>query len=205
MSTENYLAHYGKKGMRWGVRNTPSSTGSSTSSGVKRKKKKSSAGTIAVEKLKDWRNKQRLKPSTKAKKIHQLSDVELTSGINRLKKEVEYRNLTADLYGNGKKNNQSQQQNSKPESIIRKALGTGANKAAEGVGTTVGKEISKKISSMIEKKTGVDISRVAPIISPKNPKINRVEEFLKKQKAKKVDDIMGTSPTVVYNPRRIRG
>lgn len=141
MSSEDFLAHYGKKGMRWGVRKAPATTAS------QRKKKKSSSRSVAIKKLKDWRNKQRLKPSTKAKKIHQLSDAELNSGIARLKKEVEYRNLTQDLYNPKKKLSQLPNNAPRPESILKKALGVGAVKVGETVGTTVGRELSSVLET----------------------------------------------------------
>ena len=86
----NELYHYGVLGMKWGVRRSrPSSTRSS------RRKKKSN------EPSPDF--KERTKRKSDLKNRRTLSDEELKRKIERLKMEREFRELTKEDIGPGKK------------------------------------------------------------------------------------------------------
>lgn len=147
MSSEDCLAHYGVKGQKWGVRKKSGNTGG----GIRSFKKKKS-------------NNQYSSPTTKAKKIHQLSDAELTAGIARLRKEVEYRNLSQDLYNPKKKVSQLPNNAPRPESILKKALGVGAVKVGETVGTAVGRELSSVLETQTRNLSSVGLRKAKKFV-----------------------------------------
>lgn len=78
------LAHYGIKGMKWGVRRYQNKDGSLTTAG----KARYSLGKVA----KTIKDKNPLK-KTHVYKAHTMSDEELARSIVRLKKEAEYLDL----------------------------------------------------------------------------------------------------------------
>ena len=73
---DDVLAHYGIKGMKWGVRRTPAQLGHETG------RKKTSNRSIKRQRKKDSKNRRKL------------SDVDLDQRMNRLKKEKEFKKLT---------------------------------------------------------------------------------------------------------------
>lgn len=87
--TENYLAHYGVKGMRWGRRrggddsSSSSSSSAEPSAAVSVKKPRKVAGKTETEDGKD---------------ISRMSDKELRERINRINMEQQYTKLTEPSY-----------------------------------------------------------------------------------------------------------
>lgn len=76
----NSLAHYGIRGMKWGVRQFQNSDGSYTSTGKKRKQKESVH--------EDYAN------AHSKKSVKSMSNAELKARNNRLQMEQQYANLT---------------------------------------------------------------------------------------------------------------
>lgn len=76
----NSLAHYGVRGMKWGVRRFQNSDGSYTSAGKKRKQKESVH--------EDYAN------AHSKKSVKSMSNAELKARNNRLQMEQQYANLT---------------------------------------------------------------------------------------------------------------
>lgn len=76
----NSLAHYGIRGMKWGVRRFQNSDGSYTSAGKKRKQKESVH--------EDYAN------AHSKKSVKSMSNAELKARNNRLQMEQQYANLT---------------------------------------------------------------------------------------------------------------
>ena len=117
---DNYLAHHGVKGMKWGVRRTPQQLGHRTPTKRRKKKSKSSFmrrfGSSAVTKTREAYKTSRAKRLAKRKEKQQIaetrkhnermddrakndmssmSDAELQQVINRIQMEKRYSELTA--------------------------------------------------------------------------------------------------------------
>ena len=93
------LYHYGVKGMKWGVRRTPSQLGHTT--GTKKKKSGSSVLSKAKTAISNRREASKQKKaeasarkSQKKKRLSEMSDDELQAQIKRLELEKRYRDLT---------------------------------------------------------------------------------------------------------------
>ena len=107
---DNELYHHGVKGMKWGVRRTPSQLGHDTGSIdlQKTKKKVEAANTIVNES----QNINRKVSSRKQRKIQKqqvqnakaMTDQELRERVNRLNMEQQYARLSAEQMSAGKVN-----------------------------------------------------------------------------------------------------
>ena len=75
------LYHYGVKGMKWGVRRYQNKDGTLTAAG-KRRARKQEARDVRRQRKSDYKNRKLL------------SDSELDSKINRLKKEKQFKELS---------------------------------------------------------------------------------------------------------------
>lgn len=82
IDVEDYFAHYGKKGMKWGIRKDRSSGGSRSSSSPSNTKPKAETAKL--------RNTFSAKPQNR-----RMTDQELRNRINRLDMERRYKELTA--------------------------------------------------------------------------------------------------------------
>lgn len=95
---ENYLAHYGVKGMKWGVRKSRPSSGSKSGSSVKKKEPGKLNQKISNYKVKR-KEKATAKEELAAKKkelrkpVKDMSDEELKQRIARLEMEKKYNQL----------------------------------------------------------------------------------------------------------------
>lgn len=101
----DYFAHYGVKGMKWGVRHDKPSSGI---------RKKTSNVVSKVKAERDRRRKAesaRRSPERKSidavraskKKAKYMTDAELKAAINRLNLESQYNRLSMEIYSPGKK------------------------------------------------------------------------------------------------------
>ena len=84
---DSYLAHHGVKGMKWGVRKQPVSTGR-TSRLLPGARFKSNVGNKQTE------PSQTSKSSAKPK-LHEMDDAQLAKALQRVRMEQEYSRLTA--------------------------------------------------------------------------------------------------------------
>ena len=125
--TNNELAHWGVKGMKWGVRRYRNKDGSLTPAGRKRY----SDGTSSDDSHDDYK---RAHSKTSAK---QLSDKELRERINRLQMEKQYSQLT-------------QREKSFGEKFVTDVL---TNAAKQTVTNYASKYMTKGLDALI-KKTG---------------------------------------------------
>lgn len=93
------LYHYGVKGMKWGVRRSPSQLGHKTV----RTKKTAKVGLFGFGKKKTTPTKKQVELETKKKTAKDMSDQELRDAISRLKLEEEYKRLNPQQVSSGKK------------------------------------------------------------------------------------------------------
>lgn len=138
-AVDDFLEHYGVKGMKWGVRRKTSSI-SKLKEGDRVKLKDGSRGTMREVKPGGTPppNSRPLKKSDKPKKLkgpELLSDAELRQRINRLQMEKQYKDLTAADKSRGKK---------VVEYIGKEALGIGRDLARESVKTAVKSQLETK-------------------------------------------------------------
>lgn len=87
MSNGDILAHYGIKGMKWGIRRTEAQLARARGSSLSATKKASSKSSS--------------KPKTKS--ISEMSDEELRARVNRIRLENDYKSLTPKQVSKGKK------------------------------------------------------------------------------------------------------
>ena len=131
---ESYLAHYGVKGMRWGVRRTLAQLGRAL---------KGSSGKGSSAK------KQGAPPKPKPKSISEMSDEELRAKLNRIDMEKRYKQYLAEM-------------NPKKESMVKRVamrvleqgLTTLGNKAMERIAQNLmekSKEQEPSISELLKK------------------------------------------------------
>lgn len=91
---ENVLAHYGIRGMKWGVRRYQNKDGSLTAAGKKRYSGDGgNAGTT----------KSTTSSSSGRKKVSEMTDDELNSAVRRLQLEQQYRQLNPEKVSAGQK------------------------------------------------------------------------------------------------------
>ena len=108
--TDNELYHHGVKGMKWGVRRTPSQLGHDTG-GIdlqKTKKKVEAANTIVNESQninkKVSSRKQRKIQKQQVQNAKAMTDQELRERVNRLNMEQQYARLSTEQMSAGKVN-----------------------------------------------------------------------------------------------------
>lgn len=84
---DTVLAHYGIKGMKWGVRRTPAQLGH------RPKPRKAKLARERPKKVKPIKGRTEEAAGPPKKKLHELTDDELRSAINRLEMERRYKEL----------------------------------------------------------------------------------------------------------------
>ena len=133
----NYLAHYGVKGMRWGVRKSRSSSTS---------KKKGSLINITVNRNIKTPSSKASKVSGKKKSAKEMTDDELRKVINRMNMEKQYKQLTAKELSPGRKFVQDVISNAAKETA-KKYVSKGMDKAVDSLLKEAKTEFSKKKKS----------------------------------------------------------
>lgn len=118
ISQEEYLEHYGVKGMKWGVRREQKRAYSATKKQYKTRdpRKLSEEDQLnftndyqrkldrnKARKTSDTRSADRKKyDATREKKLREMSDDELKAIVNRMNMEKQYKSLSTELYSPGK-------------------------------------------------------------------------------------------------------
>lgn len=101
VAIDDFLAHYGVKGMRWGVRKDRSAGGSGSSGSGSKKKIVRSTGaakpaTKAVAKAKTDAAKPSIKKPSHAKDAKEMSDDDLKKILSRMQMEKQYAQLMSE-------------------------------------------------------------------------------------------------------------
>lgn len=91
---ENVLAHYGIRGMKWGVRRYQNKDGSLTAAGKKRYS--GDGGNAGI-------TKSTTSSSSGRKKVSEMTDDELNRAVRRLQLEQQYRQLNPEKISAGQK------------------------------------------------------------------------------------------------------
>lgn len=106
----NELYHHGIKGMKWGVRRTPSQLGHDTGKiDLQKTKKKVDAANTIVNETKNINNNVSKKQSKKVQKqklaeVKSMSDKELRERVNRLNMEQQYIRMSSEQMNAGRAN-----------------------------------------------------------------------------------------------------
>ena len=159
MSEQEYLAHYGIKGMKWGVRRTPEQLGHPRSKKKAKSIWKKSAETLSrarksrkQKKLEAKLAKQRKKEETGYEKY---SDEDLKKMTNRLNLEKNYKNVYAEMHPDKLKR-------------VKRVLGDLAENAIRTVGQkAISAAVEKAFSEKIEEEASItktdyeDVSKVS--------------------------------------------
>lgn len=139
----DYLMHYGVKGMKWGVRRTPAQLGHKKKlSGADVKKKAAEIGAKTAEAAKRAAGsirssaKKAAENKKERKTAKEMTDDELRTALSRLRMEEEYSRLMA---------TQSERQTSAVKSFVKKHAASAASQIAE-------KAVSKAVNKLFEEK-----------------------------------------------------
>lgn len=100
-SSDEFIAHHGVKGMRWGIRRYQNKDGSLTNAGKRRlaQLQEKRSAIDEAEKLLSGDNPKPVNPHTKNRKsLFEMSDEELNSEIDRLGLEKKYNDYMKELY-----------------------------------------------------------------------------------------------------------
>lgn len=125
----DYLAHYGVLGMKWGVRRYQNKDGTLTSAGKKRAMKlESEYNKLVGKKDSGENNTATSKTSTKKKSIKDMTDEELRAAINRKQLENSYKEVHP-------------QQVKKGNSFVKKVGGVLINDMIVPAATDIGKQV----------------------------------------------------------------
>lgn len=92
----DYLAHYGILGQKWGVRRFQNPDGSLTNEGKRRYGSKPSKTNTSSRYIKEERSGQNVKAKDIRKNMDKMSDQELQQAINRLNMQERVKDLSKD-------------------------------------------------------------------------------------------------------------
>lgn len=143
VSETDYFAHYGVKGMRWGIRKERPSSGRSGRLGSK---KTGIQRTSKVEKPDTRSEARKQSDEIRKKRVSEMSDEELKQVIGRMNMERQYKQLNTELYQPGKK-------------FAMGALKTVGNMGVAAVGGYMVKTGGKSIGSAAAKLAGKFVRR----------------------------------------------
>lgn len=156
---DSFLEHYGKKGMRWGVR-TATSTSTAGKSGKIPPGKALGLLKDKLVKSKKTPDVKKVTPKPEEKKKTTLTDAELRERINRLQMEKQYKQLLAE---------QSPDKRSKAKKAISEILSNAAKNSSQQVLTTVLTNTGKMIAAGAISKSNPALAKSIFNVKAENP------------------------------------
>lgn len=151
MDGADFLEHFGKKGMKWGVRKDRGGATAGTSDGRANNKPPlnphQKAQLDAASGTKRGKDRSVYKKSPK-----QLSEAQLKARINRMELEKKYNDLNAEPVGKGKKMVEEVMQNSGKQIATTILVGAGLLAAKQVIGKKFGEEAAAAITGKGKKK-----------------------------------------------------
>lgn len=158
---EDFLEHYGIKGMRWGVRRSRKELSKARSEGdvvVKAKggKIKGASGGKAKKPSDDALDAAVTRQKLKKGSIDSLSNSELNGLVKRMELESKYANLTSK-----KKEKQKGYGKKFAESLIEKTISVETQRIAEGKETQTASRVRKALASKAGQKVVTSVKKAA--------------------------------------------
>lgn len=152
--SDNYLAHHGILGQKWGVRRFQNKDGTRTPLGRKREREQRRPLTIKekVGNVKDHYKGQYEEYQKRVNRISEMSDAELEKRIRRLKMEKELRELELNDISPGAKVAGEILSSSGTTAAKKVGAAAGTYAIKVGIEKTLGKDTADKIDKYIKKK-----------------------------------------------------
>lgn len=193
---DNYLAHYGVQGMRWGVRKYVDENGKLTAEGRAHynigefRKKILANGEKGISKLLAKLPLSKAKRESN-KKVSEMSDQELRERINRMQMEKQYEQMKAEAKGGKPKDNRdfSQKHPILRQILMQPAMNVATSLVTDKLQTKADELFSRKRMERAEK-SGMMNPELQPFqlfLSERNKRYNNSEK-LKKINEEKVQE-----------------
>lgn len=205
MYDSNYLAHYGVRGQKWGVRRYQNEDGSLTEEGKKRylgdstgrfdkiKQVLTQKSNRAVSGVKKFVGRKKEEFKMRHKSAKKMTDQELRDKLNRLNMERQYKQVQDDLNGkNRPKQNFTQRHPIINQVAVATAVGVASNLLRSQLQTKLDEVLAPKRADRA-KKSGVLNEELQPFLSKENMARN---SMWNKSEAKRVEDAKATAKTI---------